>query len=427
MWSTDLIIFLFVLTTLFQIRYGKKKHGIYLNPITIFNVIFFLHNWSFSFSQVLGYNGEWNAPGFVHYTTQNSVLIINLISIWAFFLGYIIFLKKPISKIVKKKFEWKIYIYLYILLTSGYVVYNFVNGAFSAVYGSGQGQNAADAYNPIAIIFHARVIFGAISILKYSDHKKIVFGTITVELVLSILLGGRKALIIISSTYLLSRFENHKFRIRRILILSLIALSVLYYSVFISIFRSTSSNNESLKSRLIYAIEESYDNSSNLFFKSINSANSEGIQNWTYQLVQNNELNRTFGMSYVQSMVNTIILRPYQGDLVNYQAAFYFKSVAYPETHNHGWDFSFMAEAFLNWGDFAFFSCFLLGVIISKIFVLRSSSDFHYVLYFILMALLFVNLRTDSTAFMRNISFFLLSFYILRFLNLIRVYKVFKS
>ena len=134
------------------------------------------------------------------------------------------------------------------------------------------------------------------------------------------------------------------------------------------------------------------------------------------------ELEHLYGLSYVQAFVNTIVLRPFQGDLVNYQAAFVFRDAAYPGMPNMGFDYSFTSEGILNFGIFAFVPYFVLGFLISTFFVKSRGNDYYAIFYLILMSILFVSLRTDSVSLFRYISYFVISFWVLRKTKIIKRY-----
>ena len=54
-----------------------------------------------------------------------------------------------------------------------------------------------------------------------------------------------------------------------------------------------------------------------------------------------------YGLSYLQGFINIILLRPFQPDwLVNSQAAYCFKNIAYPYVTNHGYDFHLLQKQF---------------------------------------------------------------------------------
>jgi hypothetical protein len=183
--------------------------------------------------------------------------------------------------------------------------------------------------------------------------------------------------------------------------------------------RKQSAYSLSFEDKIRTTIAEISDVDNDLFFLTLNSANSEGVQNWTYGLVNNGELKQTYGLTYLQSIVNTAILRPFQGELVNYQAAYYFKRVAYPELTNHGYDFSFTAEGILNWHNFAFVSYLLLGGFIGYLHKHKFDSALCNALYYFVLAIIFVNLRTDSTSFFRLLSFIIISFWVFKKMNLV--------
>ena len=82
-------------------------------------------------------------------------------------------------------------------------------------------------------------------------------------------------------------------------------------------------------------------------------ANSEGVQNWTYQLIEDEEIDLLYGKSYAQAVINVAVLGPFQGDIADWQAAYVFKQTpsTYPEQNNHGYDFSLLLSQFLIGGE----------------------------------------------------------------------------
>lgn len=424
----DIYLLLFILSFIFQTILSKRHYGHLFNPVFIFNILFFLHNWSFSLSKLLDHSLSWSTPT-NNELYQPSVLFINLLCLWAFFLGCIMFYR-PKKLLIKNRTVYSINIYLklyyiFTLIFSMRVLINFMSGI---VYGEGQASNAQEAYNPVQIVLASRVIWGSITLINTKNKKHLIIILIT-EIILSILSGGRKSLIILLISGILPRIEYLKTRFNAKYFIKFFSLLLLlgYFTVFIIFFRSTSSISSGLQERVKEANTMIIQNSSHFAFIALNSANSEGVQNWTFQLVSEGELKQLYGLSYLQSLINMIVLRPYQGELANYQAAYYFKSVAYPEINNHGWDFSFTAESILNWGYFGFISYLVLGIFISYLYYKKRVNQYYSTFYFLLFAILFICMRTDSTSLMRYISFYILSFPIFRFFGLIKKRKILNS
>ena len=130
------------------------------------------------------------------------------------------------------------------------------------------------------------------------------------------------------------------------------------------------------------------------------------FKNWTYQLVERGDLVLLNGKSYFQAIINMFILRPFQGDLANFQAAYYFKNVAYPDVSSTGFDYSFTAEAILNFGtNFAFISFAILGFFVAYTYSNRLKSDIIYSTYHSIWPVIIIGFRMDSTSFFRIYSY----------------------
>ena len=131
----------------------------------------------------------------------------------------------------------------------------------------------------------------------------------------------------------------------------------------------------------------------------------------------NGSLKLLVGLSYLQGIINTIVLRPFQPEwLVNSQAAYYFKSVAYPNTTNHGYDFSFSAEAILNFGiNGGYISYFLLSLFLVFLYKRKTKKIVFYKM--LIWPVLIISLRTDSTAMFRIFSYI---FFVPIIINLIK-------
>ena len=108
-------------------------------------------------------------------------------------------------------------------------------------------------------------------------------------------------------------------------------------------------------------------------------------------------------MTYLQGIVNMFVLRPFQPLwLQEYQAAYYFKAVAYPTVTNHGYDFTFTAEAILNWGlNYSWISYALLALIVLRIY---NAKDM-YVWKITIWPIVLIGMRTDSTTMFRLVSY----------------------
>lgn len=413
------LICAFFFSSVWQIRQSKSKFGYFLNPITLFVFIFFLHNWSLSLSKIFFDNLTWYTPNHNPEEYQSTVLAINLSCLWCFYIGCNAVVKVG-NNFTSKIYNLNVYKYLYYILTIITVAQNF--RGFGAIYGEGQASNAIDAFNPIAIFLLSRVVWGAIYAMNSTKRDFLII--ICLELIVAIVTGGRKSIIIILFSGILSHYEFFKLKINPIKLVGyfFVGLLIVYFVIFIAAYREASSvANESFINKSSFVFEKINDSFIDNIIGGINIANSEAVQIWVYQLIDYGELKMTFGLTYVQGILNTVVLRPFQGDLINYQAAYYFKNVAYPTLNSQGYDFTFTAEGILNWGWFAGISYLILGLVVGKIYTRRSKSNFYTILYILIMSLSYVCFRTDSTTFFRYISFFLLSFPVFKILGLIRL------
>ncbi len=424
----NILLILFIISFFFQSFYSKKKYGYVLNPIFIFNVIFFFHNWSLAFTQLLNESFiNIVIPNNSYSIYKNEILIINLTCLWSFFFGIILINKKKNNKDIVILYNFDIYNKLYYLLFFYSLVYGYYSGLFTKVYGFGQYQNPISSFSPMGIFMVFRYIFGSICILVNNKRTKYI---IVIELIFSLLTGGRKNLVTVLIAFMISKYEFIKFNIdfRKIIAVVLSVIFVAYFVVFISDYRSFKHEyGTAFFEKLVLTNNIIMNEGRDVVLSFLSSADSEGVQAWTLSLLNEGLLDKTNGLSYLQAVVNTVVLRPFQGDLINYQAAFYFKRVAYPGIKNHGWDYSFSAEAILNWGYFAFLSYLLLGLIIGWIYKKREKNQYYYIMYGVVMSTLFINLRTDSTSLLRVLSIYVITFFLFRIFNLIKKHMLIRN
>lgn len=392
---------------------GYLKFRKLINPIFLFTIIHFFHNWSFSLSKYFDEFLIWRSDLSVSYSSINEVLLINIIGSWAFFAAIIIFANT-------KQFENYFKIKNSNILLNGYYFLSFVF-AFKYIpqltelstYGQNQAFDSLSSFDPISRILFFRIIFLLVYIIVERVSFRSALKFLAIEAFLSILIGERKDFVLIFSSLLLMSFQNNQF-------ISLISLKYLFYLVtvsfflaFIPIFRSIDYVN-SFSQKILEAFELFKEFGSQIFFYVINLTNSEGVQNWTYQLIESGELQLQYGRSYLHAILNTIILRPFQGETIaNWQAAYHFKNTAYPGDTNQGWDFTFTAEAIQNFGSYSFISFLILGISISMFYNNRYRNDFYKVLYFSCWPILTIAFRTDSTSMIRLFSYLLFTFLII--------------
>jgi hypothetical protein len=194
--------------------------------------------------------------------------------------------------------------------------------------------------------------------------------------------------------------------------------------MFIPIYRSIN-YIDGLSNKLSEAFFIISTNGYQMMFYILTLANSEGVQNWTYQLVENGEMTLLYGKSYLQAFINMFILRPFQGSTIpNWQGAYHFKEVAYPGITNQGWDFTFTAEAIQNFGpNLSFISFGILGLFISYFYSMRNKGDLNKIIYFFTWPILIIGFRMDSTSVFRLYSYVIFIYLIFYFSKGIKIDK----
>lgn len=412
---TDTLIYLFIISSLLQIVSSVFIFKRLINPILYFNILFFLHNWSYSFGSFIYPDAliPWRADPYVSYETQSDVLLINLISLWVLFLTFITFTLRR-QKVDEKNYtnfrHLSLFPFAYFFLTFCLLLKLYLDGALSGffVYGQGQASTSIEAFSPLLQILGLRVIFAsAYLILNKNKNSYIISLIFFTEIIFTLLEGGRKVLFMLVLSALIPLIEHTKIYVIRFLQVSFGAFLIVYLLIFTTFFRAADRDSSFLE-RVNESNMQLIENAELITFLAINLANSEGVQNWTYQLIEDEEIDISYGKSYAQAMVNVVVLRPFQGDIADWQAAYVFKQAAYPEQNNHGYDFSFTAESILNWGpNFSFISYVLLGLMSSFLYNRRLKNDFYKLLYFSLWPILFISFRTDATALLRTLSLYL--------------------
>lgn len=413
----DLLVYAFLSSALLQVVISSYIYKTYFNPVLYFNVLFFLHNWSFSFGVFLYPESffTWRADPSVSYETQANVLLINLVSLWALFISFIVFSR--IKKKSRSVYSWFrhlwVFPFLYFTLTALLLWKLYANGDLSGVYGLNQASTSSEAFSPIMQLLGLRVIFASTYlILGKNQNRGLVWLIFLVEIVFSLVEGGRKVIMILVFSLLIPALEKNRLNAGKVVQLLFAAIFIIYILLLVVAYRGTDREDSSI-SRLSNANETIIDGSEILVFTVMNIANSEGVQNWTYQLIENKEMDLSHGKSYFQALINTAVLRPFQGPISDWQAAYVFKYAAYRNQNNHGWDFSFTAESILNWGArFSFLSYIALGFIAGRLFSKRFSNQFYCLMYYSLWPILFLGFRTDSTAILRTVSLYLFASFI---------------
>ena len=411
----ETLIYIFILSASIQIVFSAFIYKTIFNPILYFNILFFLHNWSYSFGTLLYPDSifPWRAYPSVSYETQPNVLLLNLIGLWTLFLTFIALTIRR-RNFNKQKYGFfkslSLFPLIYFIFTFSLLVKLYLEGAFSAgfIYGQGQALTSKEAFSPLEQILGLRVAFASAYLIIEKNKNKFLTRLIFLcEILFTFLEGGRKVLVMLIISALIPYLESSKLNFVRFFRIASLSFIMIYLLVAVTFFRSTD-NSIPLIDRINDTNSQIVETGELVTFLIINLANSEGVQNWTYQLVENNELDYSYGKSYFQAFLNMFLLRPFQGNIADMQAAYVFKYAAYPETDNQGYDYSFTAESILNWGSrYAFISYFFLGLFSSYIYNRRLKNDFYKLIYYALWPIFFIYFRSDSTAVLRALSFYI--------------------
>lgn len=409
------ILILLILSSFLQIVFVRTKYKTYNNPIVFFNIAFFLHNWSDLFVTALT---EEEVGVLIPYSITNQtiakVAIFNLIAMWAFFIGVNI-ARTWKTKVLKPiNYDFGKFYSFYLVFAVLQLIYSISTNKIHLTYGVGQALTSSEAFSPIGTFLNARIIIGAAYIIDKNSSRKKNLVIIITELLFAILLGGRKALVMVLFAYFLPKIN--KIRFADYLKILVVAPLAAFAIGFLNVLRGFIGTDMSFQNKLYLAINLVATNTNaftNFLIKQLASASSEGVQCWTYSLIETGQLSLMYGKTYIQAVINMFILRPFQGPIANWQAAYTFKSVAYPNVTNMGYDFSFMAEALLNFGTYLYWIPYLiLGIFMQRIRKLGEYNNFYEVLYYITWIILFITFRTDSTSTFRYLSYFIFFWFI---------------
>jgi len=416
----NIILSLAILSFFFHNIVGYLKFKNVVNPISLFSIIHFLHNWSFSFSRYFSDLLLWNAFPSVSYETIDIILRVNLVGSWTFFLIIVFFAKTQnsskkysISNSSALKKIYYIFSIFYVLRVLS--TYSLTN------YGADQAINSVEAFNPIQTLIFLRVVSIMLYISLNEVGKKTLFKVILIELFISIFAFDRKDFIFVIMTIVIKQLQT-KFSIKNFGRYFVYSTAIVFIAIFVPQFR-VAEGQSSLDS-IVLSLIAINDFGREIIFYGMNLANSEGVQNWTYQLIQSGDLIYLNGKSYFQALVNMFLLRPFQGSIADFQAAYYFKQAAYPDVTSTGFDFSFTAEAILNFGtSFSFISFAILGFIVSYFYSKRLKNDFLFANYNMIWPILLISFRTDSTAMFRVYSYVFLFYLYFKIFKKIKITK----
>ena len=393
-----------VFSILFLSMLSWVKFKTLRNPAFYFILIHYFHNLSFSTLKKSGLDIFWNAAPTVDFNTIDTIVRFNLISLWLVAIILIIFISRKdlsieINYFIKKN-NFPLIIYILFSFFLLYINKDLITG--SLLYGGDQALDSASAFNPLATLLNIRIFFITYYLIFNKYRNRTLIFIIFFELFMSFILGERKdlAIVIFTIFFLFLNNRNNKFNFK--IILS--SMAFIMVGVLIPIYRSLS-DESGFFNKLSLSIDFLLDQCETILYYLTGFASSEGVQNWTLQLINDGSLKLQFGLSYLQGIINIIILRPFQPEwLVNSQAAYYFKSVAYPNTTNTGYDFSFSAEAILNFGiNGGYISYFLLSLFLVFLYKGKTKTIVFYKM--LIWPVLIISLRTDSTAMFRIFSY----------------------
>lgn len=374
------------------------------NPAFYFIIIHYLHNLSFSVLKNNGLDIFWRADPSVDFSTMDTIVSFNLVCLWLTSLLLIFFIKKKdnfitINNSLRKN---KFCLFIYILF-SLIIIYNnrgLVSG--NIIYGFGQALDSVSSFDPLARLWNFRVYFILFYIIFNKPAKKTILFIVLFEFMMSFLLSERKDLSLILFGLLILFFNRKKIRYNFLQIFS--SIIIFLSLIMLPIYRSFINEN-GIINKFYLTIDFIKDSSQLILYYGTGFVNSEGVQNWTLQLINDGYLSTLNGLSYLQGLINIVIFRPFQPDwLANSQAAYYFKDVAYPNVTNHGYDFSFTAEAILNFGiNGGYISYFLLSLYIINLYKKKSKTWIFQRM--LIWPILLISFRTDSTSMFRLLSY----------------------
>ena len=389
----QLILVYSVLYLLGFLKYRRK-----INIITIFLIIFYLANHAYYVIYTLGGVVPWRADPSVSYDTIDILARTNSLNLCVFCALILLFHRDRVRFFQEAIPRHKVYFYLYFILSLGvlYASRELLLGFIE--YGAKQTKGVEGTFSPLNRIYTFRVFF-AIYYLLFSDKKGKKILILISELIMSMILFERKDFSLIFGSYMLHLLISGRLKLG----LSKFGavFPVFLMIIMLPVYRSFGGDDLSVK--IMKTVNFFAENTDKLLYLITGLVDSEGVQNWTYQLIQRGTLGLTAGMTYLQGIVNMFVLRPFQPLwLQEYQAAYYFKAVAYPTVTNHGYDFTFTAEAILNWGlNYSWISYALLALIVLRIY---NAKDM-YVWKITIWPIVLIGMRTDSTTMFRLVSY----------------------
>lgn len=119
-----------------------------------------------------------------------------------------------------------------------------------------------------------------------------------------------------------------------------------------------------------------------------------------------------YGSTYLDSLSGVLAPRFITGDYGAIDTpAYWFKSVYAPDVEGHGYGFSALAEAYLNFGQFMFVAMFALGVLVSILsrWINSSSSQLKVLVGIISIVAISFGLRSDSNVIIKKTVFYVVA------------------
>lgn len=136
--------------------------------------------------------------------------------------------------------------------------------------------------------------------------------------------------------------------------------------------------------------------------------------------IVNSEDSLWFGKTYIQSFFGLLVPNVFRGVFEYDTPAFWYKSVYAPGTVGHGFDFSMIAESYMNFGNWGVLVFCVVGFVIAcSSYVILYSKDPLLIIFGALLIVSFlIGLRNDSNALFTRIFFFMIPIVVLKtFLN----------
>jgi hypothetical protein len=408
-----LAIFVLVVSSVVLTLQARKFYGAWINPVSAFCVLSFFHNWIGSLLNVF-VEIEWgvNSPE----SARTAVLFVNAVGLWCFALGAWLVRNSGVrhqSSAVRTRiplvrvFEWG-----YCAIAGFMLIMPFIMaGGFARAYGEGQAAHAPTSTNFAQLLnMRQALLIAGYTTSTLQGRKRALFyiGAFCFEILIALLSGGRKALMITAAGLLIVYVSTHRVRLATTLRTAFVLLVVGYLSVAVNVWRAGFKLPFRERfSRFTHGMASK--EFEEHLIKGLMSADSEGVQSWVYRLwFQRGHQPLLYGRSYVQAAVNMVVPREFQGSLVDYQAAYFFKDRAYRGATKTGYDFTFTAEALLNFGPWlAGLSFLMLGMGVGTLYARwrHTASITLAMLYFYTFAVLTVTLRADSTGCFRYLWF----------------------